>query len=81
MQKDLVKDDRAVAGVIDKVVGAVVGFLLIGYVGPIALQSMANATGFAAGGTLATLFTTVLPILGIIVFLLIIVTYLKGKGK
>lgn len=66
--------------IIDGVVGAVVGFLLIGYLGPIGLQAMVNATGFAAGGTLATIFTTVLPILGAIVFFLIVVNYLK-RGK
>lgn len=67
--------------VINKVVAAVVAFLLIGYVGPIAILAMANATGFAAGGTLATLFTTVMPILGTIVFFLIVVDILRAKGK
>ena len=66
---------------IDRVITAVVGFLLIGYVGPTALLSMVNATGFTAGGTLATLFNTVLPIIGIIVFLLIIVDVLRSRGK
>ena len=79
---DVAKDETAAYSmneIIDGVVGAVVGFLLIGYLGPIGLQAMVNATGFAAGGTLATIFTTVLPILGAIVFFLIVVNYLKRR--
>ena len=71
----------ATEAVMDKIISAVVGFLLIGYVGPIGVLALANATGFTAGGTLATLFTTVMPIIATIVFFLIIVSYLRGKSR
>ena len=64
--------------VIDKIVGVVVGLLLIGYVGPSGLIALANATGLT--GTVNTLFTTVLPILAVITFLIIIVGYVKRKN-
>ena len=75
-QKDMLKDESAISGIVDKIVGVVVGLLLIGYVGPIALVALANATGMT--GTINTLFTTVLPIIAVIVFLIVIVGYVKG---
>lgn len=74
-KKSFMSDERAVGNIVDKIVGVVVGFLLIGYVGPSALVALANATGMT--GTVNTLFTTVLPILGVIVFLIIVVNYVK----
>ena len=61
--------------IIDKIVGVVVGILLIGYVGSNALVGIANATGMT--GVTHTIFSTVLPILGVIALLVIITSYYK----
>ena len=71
---------------IDTIIAVVVGLLLIGYVGPTAIQSMVNATGFNTNAsvgstTLSTLFSTVLPVLAVIVFLLVVVDMLRHRKK
>lgn len=70
---------RKGSGVLDLVIETVVGLIAIGYLGPVGLLALANATGFTAGGVLATIFTTVLPILGAIVFLYIMYGYIRAR--
>ena len=75
---------KGMQSTIDRIIAAVVGLLLIGYVGPTAIQSMVNATGFNSNSTLGsttlnTLFTTVLPILAVVAFLILVVDFLRKK--
>ena len=50
--KIIISDERAkqsMNNILDLVLGAIIAFLIIGYLGPIGIQSMVNATGFNNG--------------------------------
>lgn len=68
---------RARGQILDLIIETVVGLIAIGYLGPVGLAALANATGLS--GVVATIFTTVLPIIGALVFLYIMFGYVKQR--
>jgi len=65
--------------ILDIVIEISVGLLLIAYVGYLAIGAVINSTFLSSNATVSTLGTTVLPVLGIIVFVLVLVRAVKGK--
>ena len=56
--KIIISDERAkqsMNDILDLVLGAIIAFLIIGYLGPIGVQSMVNATGFNDGQSAAAI--------------------------
>lgn len=63
--------------ILDQVIEVTVGLLLIAYVGYIGVGALYNSSALTGMGTIATLGNTVVPIIAIVVFLLIVVRYVK----